>query len=66
MSPHALTKDGFETQFAVKYLGHFLLTALLFPYPIEAGTEKKAVRIVCLFSIVHALGWFEIGDLQAK
>ncbi|XP_046647110.1 retinol dehydrogenase 12-like isoform X2 [Daphnia pulicaria] len=66
MSPYALTKDGFETQFAVNYLGHFLLTHLLLPRLIEAGTENKAARIVCLSSIGHAFGWFEIYDLQAK
>jgi dehydrogenase/reductase SDR family protein X len=66
MSPYVLTKDGFETQFAVNYLGHFLLTHLLLPRLIEAGKKNKAARIVNLSSIGHAFGWFEIDDLQAK
>ncbi len=66
MSPYVLTKDGFETQFAVNYLGHFLLTHLLLPRLIQAGTKNRAARMVNLSSIGHTFGWFKLDYLQAK
>jgi len=64
--PYKETKDGFESQFAVNYLGHFLLTHLLLPQLKVAGTENQASRIVNLSSSAHAFGWFNIDDLQGK
>jgi NAD(P)-dependent dehydrogenase (short-subunit alcohol dehydrogenase family) len=66
MSPYVLTKDGFETQFAVNYLGHFLLTHLLLPRLIQAGTKNRAARMGNLSSIGHTFGWFKLDYLQAK
>lgn len=43
--PFGLTKDGFEKQFGVNHLGHFLLTELLRSVP---------ARIVNLSSVSHA------------
>ncbi|XP_032781983.2 retinol dehydrogenase 11 [Daphnia magna] len=65
-TPFMLTKDGFESQFAVNYLGHFLLTHLLMPHLLAAGTKDQPARIINLSSTAHAFGWFEINDLQAK
>ncbi|EFX86945.1 hypothetical protein DAPPUDRAFT_312400 [Daphnia pulex] len=65
-TPYVLTKDGFESQFAVNYLGHFLLTHLLMPRLLTAGTKDQPARIINLSSTAHAFGWFEINDLQAK
>ncbi|GAM39157.1 hypothetical protein TCE0_034r10471 [Talaromyces pinophilus] len=54
--PYKETKDGFEMQLAVNYIGHFLLTGLLLP--ILVNTSKSAhrgeVRIVNVSSDGHA------------
>lgn len=66
MSSYMLTKDGFESVFATNYLGHFLLTHLLMPRLIAAGTDDKAARIVNVSSPGQALGFLKINDLQGK
>lgn len=47
LSKEKFTKDGFESNFAVNYLGHFLFTLLLLPKIIES----KPARIVNVSSI---------------
>lgn len=54
MPPFSLTEDGFESQLATNYLGHFLLTKLLFPIIKRTGNA----RIVSLSSLAHK--WHEI------
>lgn len=66
MAPYILTKDGFESVFAINYLGHFLLTHLLMPRLIAAGTNGQSARIVNVSSAGQSLGFFEINDLQGK
>ncbi|XP_046437170.1 short-chain dehydrogenase TIC 32 B, chloroplastic-like [Daphnia pulex] len=66
-TPYGLTTDGLEQQFAVNYLGHFLLTHLLLPRLIEAGKHHRyASRIVNVASDVSYLGYLELNDLNAK
>jgi NAD(P)-dependent dehydrogenase (short-subunit alcohol dehydrogenase family) len=60
MPPKSTTKDGFELQFGVNHLGHFLLTALL----IELMPDHSDSRIVSLSSIVHKGGEIHFDDLQ--
>jgi NAD(P)-dependent dehydrogenase (short-subunit alcohol dehydrogenase family) len=57
-----LTRDGFETQFGVNFLGHFLLTALLLPLLMKA----EAPRVVQISSIAHRRGRIDLADLQAE
>lgn len=54
MPPHSITEDGFESQFATNYLGHFTLTGLLLPL-LEKAPEA---RVVSLSSLAHR--WSEI------
>jgi NAD(P)-dependent dehydrogenase (short-subunit alcohol dehydrogenase family) len=47
--PLSRTEDGFEMQFGTNHLGHFLLTNLLRPALVAAGSA----RVVCLSSGGH-------------
>ena len=59
-TPHRRTKDGFELQFGVNFLGHFLLTELLLPKLKKA----KGSRIVHTSSVLHEKGSIDLGDLN--
>lgn len=56
LAPYQKTVDGFEYQFGVNYLGHFLLTLLLLPRLKEAGTSSLYSRIVNISSCVAFAG----------
>jgi len=54
------TQDGFEMQFGVNYLGHFLLTHLLLPLLRNAVEVHGESRIVHVSSLAHV--WGRIDD----
>ena len=56
--PLMRTEEGFESQFGVNHLGHFLLTNLLFP--VIRKTENA--RVVSLSSIAHKNGRIHFDD----
>lgn len=56
--PFGRTEDGFETQFGTNHLGHFLLTALLFP----ALRKGVAPRVVTLTSAGHSRADVDLED----
>ena len=61
------TQDGFESQLATNYLGHFLLTHLLLPKLKEAGKSGESARIINVSSAAHHGGcWLDWNDFQSK
>jgi len=56
MTAPSLTKDGYETQFGVNYVGHTLFTQLLLPLMLRtaATAPPNSVRIVNVSSQAHA------------
>ncbi|WP_340265743.1 SDR family NAD(P)-dependent oxidoreductase [Sphingobium mellinum] len=55
-TPKGVTQDGFETQFGVNHLGHFLLVNLLIPL-LRPGS-----RVVILSSMGHRLADIDLDD----
>ncbi len=60
--PFQKTKEGFESQFGVNYLAHFLLVNLLFPIL----KKTKESRIVMLSSIAHKNAKIDFENLNAE
>ena len=58
-----LTRDarGYESQFATNHLGHFQMTARLWPLLKAAGT---GARVVALSSIGHARNGLDLDDVN--
>jgi len=64
--PFKLTKDGFESQMAVNYIGHFLLTHLLMPQLIAGSIESGITsRIVSVASSSHFAGRIQYDDFNS-
>ncbi|PSN35928.1 hypothetical protein C0J52_07161 [Blattella germanica] len=65
--PYAETEDGFESHFAVNYLGHCLLTHLLLPKMIATGAKKRSnCRIVNVSSCGHLAGSIDFSDFNMR
>jgi len=60
--PFSKTEDGFESQMAANYFGHFLLTGLLLKTIIHTPDS----RIVALSSVVHRRGKINFENLNAE
>jgi NAD(P)-dependent dehydrogenase (short-subunit alcohol dehydrogenase family) len=60
--PFIKTADGFESQFGVNYLSHFLLTNLLLP----TLNQTKGARIATTSSVAHKTGHIDFENLNAE
>ena len=60
--PYRQTADGFEMQFGTNHLGHFALTARLFPL-LEKTPES---RVVTVSSNLHVVGKINFDDLNSE
>jgi len=60
--PRALTRQGFESQFATNHLGHFALTALLF----DTICRGRDARVVTVSSLEHKRGSIHFDDLTGE
>ena len=58
--PEARVEGGWESQFGVNHLGHFLLTKGLLPALLAADSP----RVVCLSSIGHRRGGVNFDDIN--
>ncbi|MGE0484928.1 MAG: SDR family oxidoreductase [Gammaproteobacteria bacterium] len=56
------TVDGFEMQFGVNHLGHFLLTQMLLPNLLAAGTP----RVINVASMMHHLGRIDFDSFRGE
>jgi NAD(P)-dependent dehydrogenase (short-subunit alcohol dehydrogenase family) len=59
-TPEGRTVDGFETQFGVNHLGHFLLTTLL----ADLLVASAPARVVVLTSAGHRMGDLDLDDVN--
>ncbi|KZC04431.1 PREDICTED: retinol dehydrogenase 12-like [Dufourea novaeangliae] len=60
------TGDGFEEQWAVNYLSHFLLTILLLPLLKAGSLSQQSSRIVNVSSCAHLMGKINFKDINNK
>lgn len=60
--PEGRTVDGFEQQFGVNYLGHFLLTWLLLDILKDCGKCGFFSRVVNVSSSAHRIGEIRLNN----
>jgi NAD(P)-dependent dehydrogenase (short-subunit alcohol dehydrogenase family) len=60
------TKDGFESQFGVNYLAHYVLTALLIPTLLSSSTPDCNSRLISVTSSGHGFSPVRFQDTYLK
>lgn len=66
MTPYKLTEDGYESQWATNYVGHFLLTHLLMKNLTCEDRKDSCARIVNVASSAHYGGDINFDDFNEK
>jgi NAD(P)-dependent dehydrogenase (short-subunit alcohol dehydrogenase family) len=61
-TPAMTTADGFEFQFGVNHLGHFLLTTRLLPNLVAAGPDARVVTVTS--NAYRHAGRIDVADLN--
>ncbi|KAK1756572.1 Dehydrogenase/reductase SDR family member on chromosome X [Echria macrotheca] len=51
--PEKRTKEGFESQFGVNHLAHFVLICMVLPALVKSSTAEFNSRVICLTSSAH-------------
>ena len=65
-TPKGRTEDGFETQWGVNHVAHFLLFQLLKPTLLASSTPQFNSRVVCLSSSAHGQSPVLFGDFDLE
>eukprot|EP00928_Gymnodinium_smaydae_P050500 TRINITY_DN34065_c0_g1_i1.p1 TRINITY_DN34065_c0_g1~~TRINITY_DN34065_c0_g1_i1.p1 ORF type:complete len:397 (+),score=47.52 TRINITY_DN34065_c0_g1_i1:43-1191(+) len=60
-TPFAVSKQGWESQFATNCIGHFLLTRLLEPVLLSSGSMDEPSRVIFVSSMAHQ-NFFNTGE----
>jgi NAD(P)-dependent dehydrogenase (short-subunit alcohol dehydrogenase family) len=63
-TPPGTTAEGFELQFGVNHLGHFLLTTLLLAGLQAAAADSGDARVVTLSSEAHRQWGIDLDDIN--
>ncbi|KAF2765467.1 short-chain dehydrogenase [Teratosphaeria nubilosa] len=66
LTPHAVTADGFEKQFAVNHLAHFLMFQLLRPLMLKSSKPDFHSRYVAVSSSAHMFCPVQIGNYNQE
>lgn len=59
-TPFGRTEDGFETQFGVDHLGHFVFTNLLVP-ALVAGAPSRVVNVSSAAHMLAGIQWKDVN-----
>ncbi len=57
------TDDGYERQFQVNYLSHFLITLHLLPLLRESAPNSRVINVS---STAHSSGTFDLNNMQSE